>query len=85
MADKRTRKPSVGNLTIKVLERIQAELVGMRGELRGVNGRLDGLNERVDGLSGRIDRVLDIAGGHHRELEHRVHVLEARVERIEHR
>jgi hypothetical protein len=84
------------DLTIRILQAIQSELVGLRqdnrgihGELGGIRGELAGLREdnheirdEIRGLSGRIDGVLRLAGRHHDDLERRVSTLEERVDRL---
>jgi len=46
----------IPSLTLKVLENIQAELVGMRGEIVGMRGDVQSLNTRFDHLLGFVGR-----------------------------
>lgn len=74
----------VPSLTLRVLERIQAELVGMRGEIvamrgdiSGMRGELHELRDEVHILNDRFDHFLTFVGRDVQDLKMRVSALEA--------
>ncbi len=85
------------DLTVRILQRIQNELVGMREDNQGIHAELAGLRQdnqglrqdmheirdELHGMNQRIDGVLKIAGTHHEDLDRRVSALEGRVGRLE--
>ncbi len=67
----------VPSLTLRVLERIQAELVGMRGEIVAMRGDIAGLRDEVHTLNDRFDHFLTFVGRDVQDLKTRVTALEA--------
>lgn len=55
--------------TLRVLERIQAELVGLRGDVQVLNNKVDTLNDR-------FDHFLNFVGRDIQDLKTRVTKLE---------
>ncbi len=66
----------VPSLTLRVLEKIQAELVGMRAEIVGVRGEIVGLRDEVHTLNDRFDHFLTFVGRDMQDLKMRVSALE---------
>ena len=66
----------VPNLTLRVLEKIQNELVGMRTEIVGMRGDLVGLRDEVHTLNDRFDHFLTFVGRDVQDLKMRVSALE---------
>lgn len=85
-----------GDLTIRVLEKIQKTLVGLRDDVAGLRQELRDLTERVDGLetatvrgfeavTARLENIRDFAGEQHRAHDRRIASLEERLDRLEQR
>ena len=69
----------IANLTLRVLERIQAELVGMRGDLAEVKTELVEVKGEIRIFNTRFDHFLSFVGRDVQDLKSRVSVLEDRV------
>jgi hypothetical protein len=71
------------DLTIRILERIHAQLSGLNERVDHLTDRMEHLTERVDSgfssVNHRLDSVLKIVGTHHSALEARVQRLEAHM------
>ena len=61
----------IPNLTLRVLERIQTELVGLRTDVQGLRGDVQTLNDR-------FDHFLTFVGRDVQDLKVRVSALEQR-------
>ena len=59
----------IPSLTLRVLEKIQAELVGLRGDVNGLRGEVHTLNDR-------FDHFLTFVGRDIQDLKTRVTTLE---------
>jgi len=66
----------IPSLTLRVLQNIQGELVGMRGEITGLRGDVQALNAKVDTLNDRFDHFLTFVGRDVQDLKMRVSALE---------
>ncbi len=78
-----TTSDDIPSLTLRVLENIQGELVGMQGELVGMRGELVGMREEIVGMRGdvhglndRFDHFLGFVGRDVQDLKVRVAALE---------
>ncbi|MBA3394781.1 MAG: hypothetical protein H0T89_19195 [Deltaproteobacteria bacterium] len=51
-----TTSNDIPSLTLRVLENIQGELVGLRGDVQVLSDRFQGLNDRFDHFLGFVGR-----------------------------
>lgn len=68
----------IPSLTLRVLEKIQAELVGIRGEVKDLRGDVQELRGEVHVLNDRFDHFLTFVGRDVQDLKARVTALEQR-------
>jgi len=66
----------IPSLTLRVLEKIQTELVGLRGDVGGLRGEVRELREEVHVLNDRFDHFLTFVGRDVQDLKTRVTKLE---------
>jgi hypothetical protein len=66
----------IPSLTLRVLQNIQTELVGMRGDVVGLRADVQALNVKVDTLNDRFDHFLTFVGRDIQDLKIRVTALE---------
>lgn len=62
----------IPSLTLRILEKIQAELVLLRGDVQGLSAKVDTLNDR-------FDHFLSFVGRDVQDLKTRVAALEAQA------
>jgi hypothetical protein len=68
----------IPNLTLRVLQNIQTELVALRGDVQGLRGDVHGLRGDVQILGDRFDHFLTFVGRDVQDLKLRVSALEQR-------
>jgi peptidoglycan hydrolase CwlO-like protein len=69
----------IPSLTLRVLEKIQGELVNVNTKFDRLNDKVDTLNDKVDGLNGRVDGLNERVDA----LNHRVDTLTHGIDKLD--
>jgi hypothetical protein len=69
----------IPSLTLRVLQSIQTELVGLRSDVRQLDSRMGSVEAELKTLNGRFDQFLLFSGKDVSDLKERVSRLEARA------